>query len=122
MTSEPKWTKGPWHVETVKTSVGHAHKILPHNTCLYVDHRDSREVDAKTVTARANAYLQAAAPEMAEALEYIAIGQIGKDTYITIKSEDVGFWSVKCPAEMRDFAQAWGTKARAALAKARGES
>ena len=60
-----KHTPGPWLVETVKTSIGHAHKIGPINTCIYVDHRAPTETDSKTA---ANARLIAAAPDMLETL------------------------------------------------------
>jgi len=99
-----EWTKGPWSVETVKTSIGHAHKILPHNTCLYVDHRDAREVDQKTLEAKANAHLQAAAPDLYEALTEVL--------------EWIDNWS---PEFTLDYE--WpssSTKARAALSKAEG--
>jgi len=61
-------TAGPWTVTTVKTSIGHAHKIEPINACIYVDHRGALETDSKTVTAAANARLLAAAPDMFAAL------------------------------------------------------
>lgn len=65
--SESQHTPGPWHVETVKTSIGHAHKILPPHACLYVDHRGINEKDAKTIEAAANAQLIASAPELLNA-------------------------------------------------------
>jgi hypothetical protein len=63
-----KHTPAPWTLTTVKTSVGHAHKIGPFNACLYVDHRDARETDRKTVEAAANAHLMVASPELLTAL------------------------------------------------------
>lgn len=47
-------TPTPWSFETVKTQVGHAHKLTPINACLYVDHRDAAEKDQKTLEAAAN--------------------------------------------------------------------
>lgn len=47
----------PWTLETVPTSIGHCHKIMPLRACLYVDHRDVANKDAKTVTAKADADL-----------------------------------------------------------------
>lgn len=58
-------TPGPWSVETVKTQVGHCHQILPIKACLYVDHRDMRQRDARTLKAKADAALIAAAPDHA---------------------------------------------------------
>lgn len=43
-----KPTPGPWEVITVPTQIGHAHKIAPIGACLYVDHRNATEKDAKT--------------------------------------------------------------------------
>ncbi len=65
-----KHTPGPWTVETVPTSIGHAHKIQPIGACLYVDHRDAKGKDAKTLDAAANAALIAAAPDLLEACKW----------------------------------------------------
>lgn len=77
-----KFTSGPWSVETVRTTCGHAHKINPIRACIYVDHRDARETDDKTVRAAANAHLIAAAPSLLEALApfaRVAEHDIGQD-------------------------------------------
>ncbi len=103
-----EWTKGPWSVETVKTSIGHAHKILPHNTCLYVDHRDAREVDQKTLEAKANAHLQAAAPDLYEALDNMK----GALTYALAFVPERDILRRKCEVTM--------DAASAALSKAEG--
>lgn len=65
-------TPGPWTIETVPTQIGHCHKIMPMVACLYVDHRGSDFKDQKTLTAKADAHLMAAAPDMLAALREAA--------------------------------------------------
>lgn len=67
--SETKHTPGEWTVETVRTSVGHAHRIQPISACIYVDHRAIGDIDDKTMKAAANARLIAAAPDLYMALQ-----------------------------------------------------
>jgi hypothetical protein len=62
-------TPGDWKVETTETQIGHAHKITPVFCCLYVDHRNIAEKDAKTRTAKADAQLMATAPKLLALLE-----------------------------------------------------
>jgi hypothetical protein len=92
-------TPGPWNVETVKTSIGHAHKITPTNTCIYVDHRNESERDEKTRTALANARLIAAAPDLLAALRKLVPADFDNHP--------------------QDFMPEWH-KARAAIIKATG--
>ena len=82
MTQETKHTPAPWMVEKVKTSCGHCFKIgtkeqfqekkdrplnIPSYACLYVDYGNASN------QSEANANLIAAAPELLEALECMAI-------------------------------------------------
>lgn len=98
-------TPGPWTTEAVKTQVGHAHKILPIRACLYVDGRDFRETDEKTLTAAANARLIAAAPDLLAAL------QQALEDYKSMTSEDFRHGKDKAARAMM----------RAAIAKAEAE-
>lgn len=77
-------TRGPVEIETVKTQIGHAHKISGCNACLYVDNRDKNSIDQKTVTALQNARLLTAAynsydkhfgPRAVEAAEADLLGE-----------------------------------------------
>ena len=110
-------TPGPWFVETVKTSIGHAHKIAPIGACLYVDHRDATMTDGKTVKALANARLITAAPDMLEAL---------KDA--TTRCYDCGGSGTMYPHDPGDVPGSAGidcpncAQQRAAIAKAEGRS
>ena len=68
-------TKGPWKLETVKTSSGFCHKIGPfpwkvgrdNHACIYVDYPNGA-VGPVELELKANAHLMAAAPKMLEAL------------------------------------------------------
>jgi len=103
--SDTKWTPGPWVLETVKTSVGVCHKVgpfpakreddKPRHACLYADYpSDFNPADQALL---ANARLIAAAPDLYEALQ----------ACIDYGSMTGAEWVVE--------------KARASLAKARGE-
>lgn len=72
-----KHTPGPWHLETVKTSVGVCHKVgpfppsrtgeKPRHACLYADYpSEHRPSDIELF---ANARLISAAPDLLAALE-----------------------------------------------------
>ena len=70
--SEAMFTKGPWKLETVKTSVGVCHKIGPlgnatklKDACLYDDCYSAVPRDLQLL---ADAHLIVAAPDMYEAL------------------------------------------------------
>ena len=75
--AETAWTKGPWTLETVRTSSGLCHKIGPfpwkpdreNHACIYVDYPSRDGAAARDQELLANARLIAAAPAMAEALE-----------------------------------------------------
>lgn len=74
--AETAWTKGPWTLETVRTSSGICHKIGPfpwkadktNHACIYVDYPSHDGSAARDKELLANARLIAAAPTMAEAL------------------------------------------------------
>ena len=98
MTDQPKWTPGPWRVlndEAIK--VASSDGSLATVTHIHLrGRRDTSEVEA-------NAHLIAAAPDMAEALEKAL-------NFITNTESEMGE-TLPC-----------GDAARAALAKARGET
>lgn len=97
----------PWRFETVTTSCGHAHKFYPINACMYVDHRDMRETDAKTLEAKANAELIVRAVNShSELIECVERWLSWCDNWHAGKPH---------PCDDLDFA-------RAALAKAKGET
>ena len=102
-----KHTPGPWVIETVPTSVGICHKIGPfpprrpddvtsRSACLYADYPSGYNPADNELYA--NARLIAAAPELLEALEEL----IAATNHLE-----------PCPAT--------ADKARAAIAKAKGE-
>ena len=73
-------TKGPWTLETVRTSCGVCHKIGPFpprhfkpdeptHACVYVDYPAHDQSHARDQELLANATLIAAAPDLLEALE-----------------------------------------------------
>ena len=75
--NEPKWTPGPWVMETVRTSCGLCHKVgpfpspkswqseKPAHACIYDDYPP----DGRSPELGANARLIAAAPDLYAALE-----------------------------------------------------
>ena len=74
-------TKGPWALETVKTSCGICHKIgqFPRGQnrketygCVYDDYPDSIISGSPSHEILANAKLMAAAPEILDALKMVA--------------------------------------------------
>ena len=110
-----KHTPGPWKLETAKTSCGICHKIGPFpfrpdrisHACVYVDaasHDGSSPVDQELL---ANARLIAAAPELLAALEAMMENKTCNPSSMT-------------PAERAALWVSHG-KARAAIAKAKGE-
>lgn len=71
MAEEAKPTSGPRKAERVKTSAGHVWRINPIDGCIYVD--TGGGVCRKDASgAEADARLIAAAPDMLEALQWIA--------------------------------------------------
>lgn len=86
MKSESKHSPGPWHLETVATSVGICHKIGPFpplrpadgpsHACIYVDGRYRPNDDPVSL---ANARLIAAAPELLAACK-LAVAELGPDS------------------------------------------
>ena len=110
MTDQPKWTPGPWAMETVRTSCGTCHRIGPFPrpayaskpegwACVYDDYPPG----VGSPDLLANSHLIAAAPDMAEALEKAL-------NFITNTESEMGE-TLPC-----------GDAARAALAKARGQA
>lgn len=102
MTDQPKWTKGPWAVERNKRTWGWVDVVGP---SLGVG-GPTQATDltlADEVKRIAEAHLIAAAPDMAEALEKAL-------NFITNTESEMGE-TLPC-----------GDAARAALAKARGET
>ena len=78
MTDQPKWTPGPWAMETVRTSCGTCHRIGPFPrpayaskpegwACVYDDYPPG----VGSPDLLANSHLIAAAPDMAEALDAV---------------------------------------------------
>jgi len=93
MTDQPKWTPGPWRATT------HDHP----EQGVYAGYRIAKMTGGEIQRDRANAHLIAAAPDMAEALEKAL-------NFITNTESEMGE-TLPC-----------GDAARAALAKARGET
>lgn len=108
--SETKHTPGEWTVETVRTSVGHAHRIQPISACIYVDHRAIGDIDDKTMKAAANARLIAAAPDLLAACQAISAVFDGVEDPIVL---DASYFVDNA----NDIFEA-AIKARAAIAKA----
>ena len=99
MTDQPKWTPGPWRYDRTNGSpTTGEHMIAGANPGYLAEVRDCGSGDV-----RANARLIAAAPDMAEALEKAL-------NFITNTESEMGE-TLPC-----------GDAARAALAKARGET
>ena len=113
-------TPGPWGMETKRTSCGVCHQIgpWPHkwrageamSACIYDDYPSPPE---GTDTMLANARLIAAAPDLLEALKYYA------DTFCEGFCGDLPQAGTYHP-DMDD--KCGGCKARAAIAKARGQA
>ena len=110
MTDQPKWTPGPWAMETVRTSCGTCHRIGPFPrpahaskpegwACVYDDYPPG----VGSPDLLANSHLIAAAPDLYSALEKAL-------NFITNTESEMGE-TLPC-----------GDAARAALAKARGET
>jgi len=99
MTDQPKWTPGPWRYDRTNGSpTTGEHMIAGAKPGYLAEVRDCGSGDV-----RANARLIAAAPDMAEALEKAL-------NFITNTESEMGE-TLPC-----------GDAARAALAKARGET
>jgi hypothetical protein len=99
MTDQPKWTPGPWRYDRTNGSpTTGEHMIAGAKPGYLAEVRDCGSGDV-----RANAHLIAAAPDMAEALEKAL-------NFITNTESEMGE-TLPC-----------GDAARAALAKARGET
>lgn len=102
MSEQAQHTPGPWQFQTVRTSVGLCHKVglFPYkpgklnSACIYVDYPGGGSVEAELL---ANAHLMAAAPDLLSALENLV-------------------------ASVNDGAGGAVDDARAAIAKARGQS
>jgi len=79
-----KHTPGPWTLETVKTQVGHCHKIGPFPgscgrdvgyACVYVDGQHAPDArTGKEAELLANAKLIAAAPDLLQACQAVLSG------------------------------------------------
>lgn len=104
--SETKWTPGPWSWDAAPD---HNWDVQvwssPNSRVCFVAH----DGEKGNRTGQANARLISAAPDMYEALDKFVEHYVGM-----INSGDCGFWN----PEDEDFVKA----ARAALAKARGET
>ena len=99
MTDQPKWTPGPWRYDRTNGSpTTGEHMIAGAKPGYLAEVRDCGSGDV-----RANTHLIAAAPDMAEALEKAL-------NFITNTESEMGE-TLPC-----------GDAARAALAKARGET
>lgn len=100
------WTPGPWelcYLGDHSDFDGNSRVVIGDGIRLAVVHTDGRP------EAEANARLIASAPDLAEALDQLL------DLYVSLAvSGDAGSWDAEKEAEVKD--------ARAALAKARGES
>ena len=109
------WTPGPWTMETVRTSVGLCFRVGPfpwrngklNHACIYADYPNS----AEHATGEANARLIAAAPELYEALNETAVLLAGM-------LEPCDHAANICWCGVRSGIE----QARAALAKAKGDS
>ena len=107
MTDQPKWTPGPWAMETVRTSCGTCHRIGPFPrpayaskpegwACVYDDYPPG----VGSPDLLANSHLIAAAPDLYAALELIRNNEVVRAV---------------CPSPL------WGKMADAMI-KARGET
>ncbi len=100
----PKFTPGPWELETVPTAIGIAHHVRTVRLCIYADGlHQQRNPDPEPL---ANAQLAAAAPELYAALKNM-LDTHGAHGPCTGNGCKTCRWAYD--------------KARAALAKARGE-
>ena len=88
MTDQPKWTPGPWAMETVRTSCGTCHRIGPFPrpayaskpegwACVYDDYPPG----VGSPDLLANSRLMAAAPDLYAALEEVAPWFYGEHDY-----------------------------------------
>ena len=117
--AETGWTKGPWTLETVRTSSGICHKIGPfpwkadktNHACIYVDYPSHDGSAARDKELLANARLIAAATDMAEAL--VNVRKIIAEGAMEGFNPEVGTWA------QRLFESQQCTSA--ALARARGQ-
>lgn len=121
MTDQPKWTKGPWALlveqsyrpECTVATIEQAGEDLPYRGMIArlqsAEHIDG--IDGAELTA--NAHLLAAAPDMATVLEYYA------DQFCEGFCKDLPQAGTYQPEMDLDCS---GCKARAALAKARGQA
>lgn len=91
--SKPAFTFGPWYVETTSAADGECNIVFPVN--------GNTSLSSQYVS-REDAHLISAAPDLYDALDH----------FVT-KAEKVGLRDANMPD--------WLPKARAALAKARGE-
>ena len=116
MSTETKWTPGPWSLETVPTSCGVCHKIGPFPSkgifhthgyaCVYADYAsEENPIDRELL---ANATLIATAPELYEALEDL-LGYFRSGNAVDVERATI---KANAPEVLA---------ARAALKKARGE-
>ena len=114
MSTETKWTPGPWSLETVPTSCGVCHKIGPFpskgifhthgHACVYADYAsEENPIDRELL---ANATLIAEAPELYKALEALT-GVVQSDPFLRYSEDSLYGKAIKA--------------ALAALRKARGE-
>ena len=109
MTDQPKWTPGPWRYDRTNGSpTTGEHMIAGAKPGYLAEVRDCGSGDV-----RANAHLIAAAPDMATVLEYYA------DQFCEGFCKDLPQAGTYQPEMDLDCS---GCKARAALAKARGQA
>ena len=122
MTDQPKWTPGPWAMETVRTSCGTCHRIGPFPrpayaskpegwACVYDDYPPG----VGSPDLLANSRLMAAAPDLYAALDDLLASYAEPDQQICCGGHGCGCRG----ASVRDLAE---HHARAALAKARGQA
>ena len=111
MTDQPKWTPGPWRYDRTNGSpTTGEHMIAGAKPGYLAEVRDCGSGDV-----RANAHLIAAAPDLYAALDDLLAAYAEPDQQICCGGHGCGCRG----ASVRDLAE---HRARAALAKARGET